>query len=100
MLSAPTLQKNKAKVAFKAELNLLLRTIAIETGPIFFLELNVNILGMYVFKVKEHYSDLHFAIGGDQGAVHGPGVPVLGHRTINFVNTSSESVDSIKSLKK
>ena len=87
-------------MAFKAMLKLLLRTIAIETWPIFFLELNVNILGIYVFKVKEHYSDLHFAIGGDKGAVHGPGGPFLGHRTINFVNTSSESVDSTKSLKK
>ena len=59
-----------------------------------------NLLGFYVLKVREHHGDVHLAIGGDQGAVHGPGVPVLSHHTIHFVKKSPKSVVSTKSSKK
>ena len=69
-------------------------------GGFFSVSFHENLLGFKVLEVKEHHGDVHFAIGGDQGAVHGPGVPVSGHQTISFVNISSKSVDSTNCSKK
>ena len=48
-----------------------------------------------VIKVLEHEKpngEVHFAIGGDQGAVGSPRVPVLGHPTMQIIDDFTKKI--------
>ena len=53
-------------------------------------------------KVLDHEKTrggVHFARGGDQGAVGGPRVPVQGHQTMQIITYFTKSVHMAKCLK-